>query len=242
MERIPMNFIPDFPPVTQAWAISSTICSLLVDYQYIDHIDLVYSPQLVFQKHQYWRLITCFLYMGKLDLNLVLNLYNVMTYSKQLEERRGLGSRFSYLWFLTVHCCLLVGYATYCKNHYFLSTVLTDSLMYYYARQNPELRMGVFAGVIEFRAEYYGFYSVFITMFLKFLNEGTEKLLDTSSILDSLTGVILGHLMFYCDEVFSKVHGFSPISAPWEWNWAGLVQRVQSFRRPAANAVRPHQD
>lgn len=225
MERIPLNFIPDFPPVTQMWAIGAVVSSLLVDGHFLKQTDMTYVPSLVFRQRQYWRLITCFLYMGPLDLSLLLSLYNVMTYSKQLEESWTRSK--NYLWFLLVNCSLLIVYATFYKNHYFLSNTLTDALMYYWARKNPDSPIGVLAGLIQFRAAYFGFFNVFIYLFIRAV---TGASMNQAAVVDSLTGIILGHLLFYFDEVFKNVHGFNPLCAAWEWDLS-IVRRLLSGGR-----------
>ncbi|CAM9021625.1 unnamed protein product [Wickerhamomyces anomalus] len=147
MERIPVNWITDIPIVTRTWTVSILLTSVLVDSNIIKLHDIILTPNLI--RQQPWRLITCFLFMGHFDINLVLSLYLIVQYSRQLEE--SFNRTRDYLWFITTCSILLILYSTYIRNLGFLGNFLNEALNYIWSRQNPDVMMG-FLGLIEFKA------------------------------------------------------------------------------------------
>ncbi|ODQ58214.1 hypothetical protein WICANDRAFT_33843 [Wickerhamomyces anomalus NRRL Y-366-8] len=203
MERIPVNWITDIPIVTRTWTVSILLTSVLVDSNIIKLHDIILTPNLI--RQQPWRLITCFLFMGHFDINLVLSLYLIVQYSRQLEE--SFNRTRDYLWFITTCSILLILYSTYIRNLGFLGNFLNEALNYIWSRQNPDVMMG-FLGLIEFKAGYLSFLLIFMS-FLRNPSGWDYKL--------ELAPFFIGHVVFYFDAVWAKVFGFNPLAAPWNW-------------------------
>lgn len=203
MERIPINWVTDIPIVTRIWTISSLITSVLVDSNIISLNDIVFAPSLI--KTQPWRIISSFLYIGEFNINLIMSLYLIVQYSIQLEE--SYNRTRDYLWFILTCSVSLLLYSTYVQNLGFLGTYLNETLNYIWSRKNPDVMLGLL-GLIEFRAGYLSF----LMILLSFMRSN-----DNWNVWKEIPPFVIGHLIFYFDDVWSAIFGFNPLAAPWNW-------------------------
>lgn len=203
MERIPINWVTDIPVVTRVWTIANLITSVLVDTSIVKLHDIIFVPSLI--SKQPWRIITGFLYMGHFDVNLIVALYLTVQYSRQLEE--SFERTRDYIWFWLVCASLLICYSTWCKNLVVLGSYQNEVLNYIWSKQNPDMMMGLL-GLIEFRAGYLSFLLFFLNMITKS---------DKFDLWIEIPPLLIGHLVFYFEEVWRDLFGFNPLSPPWTW-------------------------
>lgn len=210
MERVLIEQLREIPPITRGW-IGLSICLALLEYcGAVSFYDLLYTSELVFHKHQYWRLLTCFFYFKRLSFDLVYNLYFIYRTLRSLEETYGgdLAGALDYLWVMFVNALMLLGVSTFIKPLYLLGSSLDESLLYLWSRRNYGLRVAMF-GVFEFDASYLPYASIFFTSALNgmpiwdMLQEGVLKL-------------AAGHVFFYFADVFPTLHGFLPLARPFK--------------------------
>ncbi|CCH44907.1 Derlin-2.2 [Wickerhamomyces ciferrii] len=224
MERIPVNWMADIPLVTRLWTLSSLVTSILVDTKVIHLQDIMFSPRQIQQEP--WRLITSFLYLGQFDINLIISLYLSIQYSRQLEE--SFNRTRDYLWFLGIGGIALIIYSTYVQNLFILGTYLNEVLNYVWSKKNPGIQMG-FLGLIEFKAGYLSFLLILMSL----LNKGAKW-----NPWIELPPFIIGHVIFYCEEVLETLIGFNPLSPPWSWgiwNWNNQNEPIQVPQQPTLN-------
>lgn len=74
-------------PVTACIAGASFTMSVLKCFDILTDFDLHFSKFLIFEKHQYWRLITSMLYTGELGFNSIINLYMLVQHTAIIESK-----------------------------------------------------------------------------------------------------------------------------------------------------------
>ena len=75
----------EIPPVTRYYGIG--VLALAIASLKFSPYNFVYHPQLVFQNHQFWRLITGCCFLGKLDLAFLMHFVMSFQYILRLEKR-----------------------------------------------------------------------------------------------------------------------------------------------------------
>ncbi|GMM38970.1 derlin [Saccharomycopsis crataegensis] len=205
MENIPLELIRKVPPVTRCWIGGIVLMSILEYCGIVRQIDLVYSFEKVFHQHEYWRLLTCFLYVRRFSLDLFFSLYFTMTTSISLEESLGttIDGTWDYLWLIFVNGLILILFATFIRPTYFLGSKLDDALLYIWSRRNHGARMEIL-GLVNFRAPY-----------LPFVYAVINGLLNGSTVVDMILDVVTGHIFFFFQDVFPTLHGIHPLNPPW---------------------------
>ena len=98
--------------------------------------------------HQYWRLLSTFVYFGPLSLNLLFHIFFIQRYARMLEESAP--SRAHFAWLLLYATITLLAIAPL-FNQAFLGATLSSTFVYIWSRRNPDTRLS-FLGVITFKA------------------------------------------------------------------------------------------
>ena len=143
--------IDRLPPITLGWALAALTAALLEHISFLTFFSLFYTPALVFRAHQYWRLVTTFIYFGPLGLDFIFHLFFFTRYSRMLEETAYAGPA-EYVWLLltTSTALLLVSPAV---GMPFLASPLAFVLVYIWSRRNRHVRLSLF-GVLVVSAPY----------------------------------------------------------------------------------------
>ncbi|ODV60005.1 derlin [Ascoidea rubescens DSM 1968] len=205
MERIPFELITEVPPITRYWSIGVVALAALEKYGFLSSLDLLYSFDSVFRNSQYWRLITTFFYFGSLNFDLFFVLFFMVRYSRSLEE--NISRSRDYLWILFINSVLLIIYSSFIYPLSKLGPKLQEAIIYIWSRRNPNVRLQLF-GIIEFSAAYLPFfYAIF------------NHLLRQLPLRGTLVDIIIGHIYFYFQDIFPKIHGYYPFNPPWKWVW-----------------------
>lgn len=161
----------EMPVCTRWWTTATVATGILVQCQVLTPFQLFYSFRAVWQKqqvrtnlwplrssntrtdivviHQFWRLITTFIYFGPLSLNLVFHIFFIQRYARMLEESAASAAHFS--WMLAYTAVTLLAVAQPMFNQAFLASTLSSTLVYIWARRNPDTRLS-FLGVLTFTA------------------------------------------------------------------------------------------
>jgi len=88
------------PPITRIIFILSILTSFLVYLNIISPFTLQFSYYYI-SKLQLWRLITCFFYFGKLNVETIFHIIFLTRYSRMLEENMLL-SEYIYILFTSI--------------------------------------------------------------------------------------------------------------------------------------------
>jgi len=195
------NGYMEIPAVTRAYTTACVLATLAVHMELVSPYDLYFNPYLVVQDHQWWRLVTNFLFFGTLSFNFVFNIIFTYRYCRTLEESsfRGKTSDFVMMFFFGGVMTLLIAYFA---NLIFLGHAFTLMLVYVWSRRNPLVRMNFF-GILNFQAP-----------LLPLVILGFSLLLGNSVQID-LIGISVGHMYYFLEDVFpNQPGGFRILKTP----------------------------
>ncbi|KAL2133954.1 hypothetical protein VTI74DRAFT_1310 [Chaetomium olivicolor] len=194
----------EMPLCTRWWTTATLLTSGLVQCKLVTPFQLFYSYRSVFQKSQYWRLLTTFLYFGPISIDLLFHVYFLQRYSRLLEESSGRSpAHFSWLLLYAMTSLLLLSPFVQMP---FLGHPLSSTLVYIWSRRNPDTLMS-FLGILVFRAPY-----------LPWVLMGVSFAMHGSVPRDELMGVIIGHIWYFFNDVYPPLHnGSRPLDPPMWW-------------------------
>ncbi|CAG8896405.1 unnamed protein product [Penicillium egyptiacum] len=194
----------EMPPVTRWWTVATVATSLLVQCHIVTPFQLFYSFRSVYIKSQYWRLLTTFLYFGPLNLDLIFHVFFLQRYSRLLEETSGRSpAHFAWLIFYAMTTLLIISPFLSIP---FLGSALSSSLVYIWARRNPDTRLSLL-GLLVFTAPY-----------LPWVLMGFSVIVHKIVPKDEMLGVVVGHIWYFFNDVYPPLHGgHRPLDPPRWW-------------------------
>ncbi|CAI7647822.1 unnamed protein product [Penicillium viridicatum] len=177
----------EMPPVTRWWTVAT-----------------VATFRSVYVKSQYWRLLTTFLYFGPLNLDLLFHVFFLQRYSRLLEETSGRSpAHFAWLIFYAMTSLLIISPFLSIP---FLGSALSSSLVYIWARRNPDTRLSLL-GLLVFTAPY-----------LPWVLMGFSVIVHKIVPKDEMLGVVVGHIWYFFNDVYPPLHdGHRPFDPPRWW-------------------------
>ena len=183
----------DSPKITSILIISTIATNILVWTGIITPYILYLSKDLIIKHFQIWRLFTNFLYFGKFNINIIVNIFLLSKNSKQIEKKVFHGDSADYLYFL-FFCMLTFIIISPLTKKIFFSHCLRDAIMYYWGRKCKRIN-AVFMGIISFRACYLPFIYFVVSFLMGY---------DYQSIF---YGIIVGHIYFYLKDILPRIKG-----------------------------------
>lgn len=220
-----MDWFLEIPVVTRMWITSIVASAVLVQCGFVNRMQMLYNFRKVYEEHEYWRLLTTFVYCGQLDANLLFFIYYIAQYSRMLEESSYSGRTAEYVWILTLAGSALVALSSFTSKLPILGVYLAESMIYIWARRNPDVQLS-FLGLFSYSAAYLPWVLALMSM------------LSRGDPIGQFTGMAIGHVLFFFEDIYPTVHaGTRPLAPPWQW---------QVLQRPQPNDVdedrRVHQD
>jgi Derlin-2/3 len=213
----------EMPPVTRWWTVATVATSVLVQCHVVTEFQLFYSFRAVYAKSQYWRLLTTFIYFGPLNLDLIFHVFFLQRYSRLLEESSG-RSPAQFAWLVTYAMTALLIISPF-LSLLFLGTALSSSLVYIWARRNPETRLS-FLGLLVFTAPY-----------LPWVLMGFSTIVRRELPKDEMCGIVVGHIWYFFNDVYPPLHGgHRPLDPPL-W-WRRLFEPVEATSRTEDDIAR----
>ncbi|KAI3343700.1 derlin-2 [Ustulina deusta] len=194
----------EMPICTRWWTTATVLTSALVQCQMVTPFQLFYSVRTVFNKGEYWRLLTTFLYFGPFSLDLLFHVYFLQRYSRLLEESSGRSpAHFSWLMVYSMAFLILLSPLV---SMPFLGHPLSSTLVYIWSRRNPDTRLS-FLGLLVFTAPY-----------LPWVLMGFSLVMHGSVPKDEIMGVVIGHIWYFFTDVYPPMHnGSRPLDPPMWW-------------------------
>ena len=198
----------EMPVCTRWWTTATVAVSVLVQCHVISPFQLFYSFRSVFVKNQvcltvesagarpmgrcenaddggqFWRLISTFVYFGPFSLDLLFQVFFLQRYSRLLEESAG-RSAAHFSWLLVYATGTLLALSPMLSMP-FLGSALSSTLVYIWARRNPETRLS-FLGLLVFTAPY-----------LPWILMAFSLVLHNHIPKDEICGAIVGHGESFC--------------------------------------------
>ncbi|KAI8346527.1 Derlin [Mortierella sp. GBAus27b] len=181
----------DVPVVTRIYATGAALVALGVQTGFTNAFQLYYNYHLVFYQHEFWRLITTFLYFGPLGLDFVFHMFFLVRYSRMLEEGSFYGRTMDYAWMLFLSAVSLLCLSPFVVMP-FLGSPLAFTLVYIWSRRNPSIPLN-FLGLFVFTAPY-----------LPWVLLGFTLLLNSHFPKGDLMGIAVGHIYYFLEDVWPK--------------------------------------
>ena len=219
--------LQNLPAFTSVWIAGALCLTMLEHLGFVSEHQLFFSTYYVFQKHQYWRVVTSFMYFGKIGLIFAIRILELIRFASDLEAHTfGPTRRAQYAWFLLCSSLslLLVGSLLSIR---FMSYPLSWILTYIWSRKSRHMHV-TFLGVLTITAPYYPFIELLFTL----VQSNVE-------FKDIMVGLLLGHLYYFLEELWPREmpsHGYHWIGTPQRWcvNLNAHSTRLELFEAPVA--------
>jgi len=195
------------PIITRYWFGASMILTLTVNFEIISVWSVIYSWDSIKSKFELWRILSPFCYAGSFSFNTLITLYMLVTFSKQYEAgipyNTGAGGGTADYAF-----CLLFGMLTMLVSWLFLEGFfppifcrnLIIYVVYIWSKRNPTAQASIW--VIPVPAAWLPF------AYLAF------DLFTGGGWMDTLHGIVIGHLYYFLASVVPMVYGKDVLQTP----------------------------
>lgn len=181
------------PTVTRFYITACVLTTLGVQLDLLSPFQLYFNYKLIFIHHQYWRLITTFLFFGTISFTFMFNIMFTYRYSRMLEEGSFRSNSADFFFMLLFGAILMIIIAPFVKL-LFLGHAFTIMLVYIWAKRNTHIQLSLF-GLFNFRAPH-----------LPWILLGFSLILG-NSILTDVMGILVGHVYYYLQDVFPYLPG-----------------------------------
>ncbi|CAH3110564.1 unnamed protein product [Pocillopora meandrina] len=181
------------PVVTRTYTSACVVTTLAVQLELITPFQLYFNPELIFQRYQFWRLVTNFMFFGTIGFNFFFNMIFTYRYCRMLEEGSFRGRTADFVFMFIFGGAIMTVIALF-VNLVFLGQAFTIMLVYIWSRRNPLIRMNFF-GLLTFKAPY-----------LPWVLFGFSLMLGNSVMVD-LIGIAVGHVYYFLEDVFPEQPG-----------------------------------
>eukprot|EP00211_Chloroparvula_japonica_P015456 CAMPEP_0119155392 /NCGR_PEP_ID=MMETSP1310-20130426/51719_1 /TAXON_ID=464262 /ORGANISM="Genus nov. species nov., Strain RCC2339" /LENGTH=197 /DNA_ID=CAMNT_0007147989 /DNA_START=264 /DNA_END=857 /DNA_ORIENTATION=+ len=151
-------------------------------------------------RFEVWRLLTCFMFMGKLGFPFLLNMIYFYRQSSTLESQTFERRTSDYLFMILFGALLLLPIGLYFQ-FYLLGQGIMLMVTYYWSRMNPNVMISFFG--IPFK----GRYLPWVLVALNFLMGGMP--------IVQLCGIFVGHIYFFFVDVLPETQGVRYVRTPW---------------------------
>ena len=142
-----MNYLIEWfavvPPITRLYLLISIGLSLGVLFELITPLKLYFNWSLIWNKYQYWRLVTPLFYLGEFSTYLLIDLYIIKSYSSRLEKHEFRNKPAEYIVFLTFGSINFLIAAYFLKLN-FMSNCTSCMMMYFWSRKNPNIVANIY--------------------------------------------------------------------------------------------------
>lgn len=186
--------------ITQIWFGLTLLLAIVVKAGEFHELQFFFSPQLIMEEKQYWRIFTSALYFGRFSLSLVLHLSFEYQLSSCIEQRYFHGCALEYFIFLSLGCILIV-YFRFLEwfSSPFLCPMIYSMICYIASRVIPDMEIMFFGIRISMR--YAPLVDVCAVGAIGGLEKGKEQLL----------AYFIGHILWFFREVFPCITGLHPL-------------------------------
>ncbi|KAJ3292694.1 hypothetical protein HDU79_001153 [Rhizoclosmatium sp. JEL0117] len=189
----------ELPIITRSYITLVVAETLACQLDLVQPFQLHFSYDLVFKGHQYWRLVTSFLYFGGLSVDFIFHMFFLVRYSRTLEEGYFRGRTVDFAWMLMLSMAAIVTLTPIASpkpgSIPFLISPLTFTLIYLWSRKNPQMRMHFF-GLFVISAAY-----------LPWVFLGFSLIIHGVWPTGDLIGLLAGHTYYFLDEIWPRGGG-----------------------------------
>lgn len=189
--RDPFSWYREMPPVSRVYLTLAFGTTAACALEVLSPFSLYYNYNLIFQKGQFWRLVTNFWFFGLFSIDFVFHMYFLVRYCRLLEENSFRGRTADFVFFILFGASCLVAIAPFVHINFFGSS-LSFMMVYLWGRRNEHVQMS-FLGLLPFSAPYLPWVLLFFSV-----------LLGNSYVVDVL-GISVGHIYFYLQDVLPRI-------------------------------------
>jgi len=187
------------PFVTKYLFAGSLIVTVAANFNLVSWAYLTLDFTRIYQRFEIWRFVTAFLFHGRLGFPFLINLMFLVKYGASVEQTTFGNDTADYLFFILTSAFLLF-LPAYLLNIPILGESLILAIVYYWSRKNPNIPMNFF--MINFPSAYFPWVLI-----------GFRLLMGGSPIAE-LLGVLVGHIFYFCNELYPLQAGRRIISTP----------------------------
>lgn len=181
--------------------------TLAGNLNFIDFRNFLFSHEMILQKFELWRVLTCFLYAGPFSIPMVLTMYMLLTNSQAYEQGGpfntgaggGTADYVTALLFAVV-IILTIQIFIYPMMPLFTQT-LVFFVLYLWSRRNPTVDVKIY-GVVPTKAVYMPFFYLGLAIVI-----GGDP-------LPMMEACAIGHLYYFLVDVVPDVYGKTIIQTP----------------------------
>ncbi|EZG43806.1 Der1-like family protein [Gregarina niphandrodes] len=203
MEQFVQDTVRNVPPITRCLLIVSTGLMILTSLELVSPYSLYFDPQAIYGKKEVWRLVTSVLYFGSLGIQFLWTSYIVLLYCGKLESENYEGDKLKFGWRLLLIVLGVWTCGTLFPYSLFLSSMFLSTLMYVWSRKNPDVIMNVLLFNVQ-------------APWLSWVMLGFQYLVGRG-VFDHLVGILLGHLVYFLDDIYPTMpasSGKKPLDPP----------------------------
>jgi len=194
-----LDFWKSIPIVTKSFLVPSVIVPFVLRFK----SDLVYyafyDVKRVFGHGELYRLIVPF-FVRQLGFSFIMDMFFLYRHMKQLEEEEYRGKKADFVWMIILLMTAVLIICGFGKQP-FLSQALMMSILYVWSRKFPDVNMTFMFG-IRFKSKYLVWV---LTIY---------HLILAGSVFQEVTGIICGHVYWFCSDVLPRTHGIELVKAP----------------------------
>jgi Derlin-2/3 len=196
-QRDVLAWFEEIPFVSKVYLTTSLAVTTACFLDFVSPLTLYYNFDLIFQKGQYWRLLTSYFFFGTFSLDFLFHVYFVIRYCRLLEEGIFRGRTADMIVMLlfgaSLITCLTSTIHLFTKIK-FLGQPLAFMMVYIWGRspENADVRMGLL-GIFPFSAPYLPWILLLFSFFLG------------NPIETDLLGIIVGHVYYFLEFVYPVV-------------------------------------
>jgi len=174
--------------------------TLAANFGIIDPSLLILEVGSIFKSFQLWRLVTPFLFHGKLGFPFLIHMMFLVRYGSSLEQTTFAGRQADYIFFLIFGCSILL-IIGYLLHFLVMGMSLISMLIYLWSRKNPNMEMSFMFG-LRFKSIYFPWVLV-----------GFSVLLGGNP-LPELVGIFVGHCYYFLEDIYPLTSGYRPLMTP----------------------------
>jgi Derlin-2/3 len=196
-------------PATRILTFISIILSIISATHLASGLDYFYSPRMILEFKQYWRLFTSFLYFGDFSFQMLLRLFSFVQYSATLESKVFIGKPEDFIIFLVFGWIAFLTFGRLLCTP-FLSDYLFSYVLYYWAKHFGDEHIRILTLPMDIPVQY----MPVISLIIDFFQNGPRRCFSV------MLSFIIAHLFFFIRDVVGIQYNKVLLRAP---NW---LQRV----------------
>jgi Derlin-2/3 len=196
-----VEFYTSIPIFTRIYITAATVAAVSASYN--GGMELMFSKRLVLAG-EWWRLLTTFVFFGKLSAHIFFQLRFIYDFFPRLESHFYFNRPGEFLWMcVKLAAMLLVVVWMGWIQAPFLSFSFIKAILYIFSRRYPHERLAMF-GVIPMQAPFMPLFFI-----------GFGWVLDgLGAVQMDLLGFAVGHIVWYLSDVVPEIIGFDPTLPP----------------------------